>query len=118
MIKISLSAFAEPFSIVFAWSMASEMLEAMTGPSGLNDSFRVTTMFVRFGKILPIDSKVFLPMITGWPVVSFLKRLRSSEMGNKSLPPFPMARCLSVIAATMLIRVIGVIRAGIDTTTL
>src|SRR5690625_6452742 len=42
-----------------------------------NDCCLVKMIFFRFGRGLPIDSYVFLPIITVWPDVTFLKCAKS-----------------------------------------
>ena len=51
---------------------------------------RLTTIESRPSRGLPMASKVFRPMISGWPMVSFRKRRRSLPSRQGSLPPRPM----------------------------
>src|SRR5690606_41197970 len=48
------------------------------------------TMEVRPGRGLPMDSKVFLPMMTWWPKVVFLKCCKSPDNFHTSWLSFPM----------------------------
>ena len=56
------------------------------------------TIFFLFGRGLPIESKVALPIIIALSSVFFLKKLRSSFISHGILPFFPMAKFLSTAA--------------------
>ena len=64
--------------------------EPATVQPGISMCCRVTTTFVRLGSGRPNDSKVLRPMTTGCPVVSALKRFRSSEICHSSVLPPPI----------------------------
>ncbi len=68
-------------------------------PSRLKSRFLVNTTFCLFGKGLPMDSNVRLPMTVVWPDVSALKCLRSLGRCQGSAPPIPMTP-LSATATT------------------
>src|SRR5690606_26934955 len=61
-------------------------------------------MNVRLGKTLPIESKVFLPIIRVCPLVFSLKNFKSAGRCHKSLLSFPIA--LFVELATIILSVI------------
>src|SRR3989344_1933400 len=87
--------------LILASSASANEWQIIT-PSGLKLGSRVMTILSRFGKGRPIDSNVFRPIITGWPVVIALNLFKSSGIFQRSLLFFPNSLFLP-IAATILI---------------
>ena len=68
---------------------------------GISPGERVSTIVVRFGSGLPMDSKVLRPITMTWPVVICLNHLKSSGRCHGMRLPAPMTR-LSDMAAMAL----------------
>src|SRR5690606_28950093 len=64
-------------SVSFPISIASCKESARKVPSERHSSFRVITILMRLGSGFPMESKVFLPIMTGCPEVRFLKCFKS-----------------------------------------
>ena len=86
----------EDSQFVLAREKASSRECASRVPSGEDDP-REMTIFTLLGRGRPMDSYVFLPIITGEPVVVFLKNFMSSEICHRRALSLPMA-LLSAIA--------------------
>src|SRR6185312_1950767 len=80
--------------------IASVSEGAVSTPSACQSLCRVTTIFSRPGSGLPTLSKVRRPMMTGLPIVSALKRLRSVERRHGRPPARPITP-FSAIATWM-----------------
>src|SRR4051812_10153439 len=84
-----------------SWAKSiSPKLEIVRTP-GTENCERLKMMVSRFGKGLPMDSKVFRPMTTTLLVVSCLNHLKSSGKCHGILFPAPITR-LSDMAAMAL----------------
>src|ERR1019366_6465005 len=74
---------------------------AIVRTPGIDPGERVSTIVVRFGSGLPMDSNVYRPMTMTWPVVVFLNHLKSSGKCHGMRLPAPITR-LSDMAAIAL----------------
>src|SRR5262249_52114642 len=72
-----------------ARSTASPTVRTASIP-GTSSGWLVTTMLRLPGKGFPIDSKVFLPMMTVVPIVTRLKRFQSPRYRQGIFPPTPI----------------------------
>lgn len=104
--KGSVSAYTRPPPMMNASgsadaiSMASVTEWAVSVDGALQSGSEVMTMLRRLGSApLGSDSNVWRPIMTVWPVVSALKRLRSSEIWYMSSPLRPIAPRDAVMAA-------------------
>ena len=82
-------------------------------PSDCQSRSRVITMFKRPGSTLGSDSNVLRPMMTGWPSVSALKRLRSVDRRHGmslSRPITPFSATAAMIAMVGVFVIGGVAR--------
>src|SRR5437763_1101632 len=79
---------------------SSLRLEIVSTP-GIVAGELVKTMVVRFGSGLPMDSKVFRPITTTWPVVIFLNHLKSSGRCQGILFPAPITRLRDMAAMAL-----------------
>src|SRR5690606_13468676 len=75
-------------------------IESTTAAPGAENPRREMTMLSRPGSARPIDSNVLRPMTTGLPMVSALKRRRSSGSRHGKRPPAPITS-FSEAATTM-----------------
>src|SRR5437899_1015937 len=69
--------------------------------SGIGVLELVSTIVMRFGKGLPMDSKVFRPIMITWPMVIFLNHLKSSGKCQGILFPAPMTRLRDMAAMAL-----------------
>ncbi len=72
------------------------MLFTTSQPAISISAFLVIMMLHRFGKGLPIESKVFRPIRMVFPVVSFLKKAKSAGRCQGSPLSLPIKRLLSI----------------------
>src|SRR6185369_15026951 len=68
---------------------------------GCENCDRLRTIVVRFGSGLPIDSNVFRPITTTWPVVIFLNHLKSSGKCHGIFPAAPITRFSDMAAMAL-----------------
>ena len=71
--------------------VAAFKLEVISAPAYCKSFCELITIFLLLGKALPIDSKVFRPIIMALPDVTFLKKLKSLGKCHSNWLSLPMA---------------------------